>query len=469
MNAFSSEHASRYFSQALGSRWYLIQASGVLGYSCKMREDGICVASLQYSSPDTRVCGTEWLRYDTEGQPLLVHHAKHMNIMTEFEFGKVDTSWQLIVEHTNTLNPVAAGIAGGGYSVVMKVPDGSKQRSLSSGGYCLELDASNVVVNRASRSLGNVQWLFYQVVNRNFGQPLNMPRESIICPHAPEDAGLVLMDKETQFGSYSGISLNDVRPKFLGMHVPCLCLFLVGKMSDPKTLCLDRHMRQGCVVYDLGVQHERIFASSMRRLGCEVHSYDPTMLGVTKKDWFESTGGAVFHDVGVASFNGIVEGIGNVQTVASMMKENAHNVIDYLKIDVESFEWDTLFEMHSSGILERIGAIQMEVHFWNKACFAHWVEWEKMWSPLGYPSDSSSSRACTNKNAQGSAASDEDVVIWQNALNILRDSGFQQISLQVVGGGQMVEFPNGEVHPCCYEINLVRPNWNGMASSASPH
>jgi hypothetical protein len=123
--------------------------------------------------------------------------------------------------------------------------------------------------------------------------------------------------------------------------------------------------------------------------------------------------------------------------------------------------------MHSSGVFERVGAIQMEVHFWNKACFAHWVEWETTWSPQGYPSEASRSRACTNENAAGSAARKEDLVIWQKALDVLRDSGFQQISLQVVGGGQMVEFPNGEVLPCCYEIHLIRPDWNGVALNAS--
>jgi hypothetical protein len=431
-------------------------------------KDGKCVASLHYSGPDNRVCGTEWLRYDTEGHPLLMHHTKHMESMTMFESGKIDTSWQLIVEYTNTLNPVAAGIAGGGFSTNMEVADRSKQRSISSGWHCLELEAKqNVVVKQAPTSIGNVQWLFYLIVNRNFGHPLHLPLNSIKCPHAPKDAGFVLMDQDVQHMYNVGISIDDVRPKFLGMHVPCLCLFLVGKMSDPKTICLDHPMRPSCVVYDLGVQHERMFASSMRQLGCEVHSYDPTMHGVTKQDWFEATGGGEFHDVGVAGFNGFVEGIGKVQTVASMMAENTHNVIDFLKIDVESFEWETLFEMHSSRILERVGAIQMEVHFWNKACFAHWVEWEATWSKLGYPSESSSSRACTSKNAKGSAATNEDLLNWQRALDLLRDSGFLQSSLQVVGGGQMVEFPNGEVLPCCYEINLMRPNWNMNNFSSS--
>ena len=97
-----------------------------------------------------------------------------------------------------------------------------------------------------------------------------------------------------------------------------------------------------------------------------------------------------------------------LQTVSSMMKENAHEVIDFLKIDVESFESNALLDMHSSGVFERVGAIQMVVHFWNKACFAHWVEWESIWSPRGYPLESHDSRACTNKNAAGSAASSDD-------------------------------------------------------------
>jgi hypothetical protein len=46
-----------------------------------------------------------------------------MESMTMFESGKIDTSWQFIVEYTNTLNPVAAGIASGGFSTKMEVAD----------------------------------------------------------------------------------------------------------------------------------------------------------------------------------------------------------------------------------------------------------------------------------------------------------------------------------------------------------
>ena len=429
-----------------------------------MRDDGKCIPSLKYPMPGARVCGTEWLRYDTEGQPLLVHHTKDISLMTEFENAKILTSWQLLVEHTNTIDPVGAGISGGGYDESFDVADATKHRSISSGGRCLELKAKNTFVKSAPQAIGNTQWLFYEIVNRNFGQPVNMPLDSFSCPNAPDDAGLVLVDKQRL---RSDISDQDVRPIFRGQRTHCLCLFNVGYMGDSKKMCLDHPMRRGCIVYDIGVQNERKFASSMRRLGCEVHSYDPTMIGVTKEDWSQGTGGGVFHDVGVSHFNGEVEGIGKVQTVASMMRENGHSVIDYLKIDVESFEWDTLFEMQASGILANIGAIQMETHFWNKACFKHWVEWENMWRPLGYPKESFGTRACENKNAKGSAANYEDIIKWQKALDFLQGSGFQEIFLEVGGGGQMVEFPNGEVLPCCYEVYLMRPSWNGNTADAA--
>ena len=60
---------------------------------------------------------------------------------------------------------------------------------------------------------------------------------------------------------------------------------------------------------------------------------------------------------------------------------------------------DVLYEMHASGTLHCVGAIQMETHFWNKECFKHWVEWEKKWGALGYPPESHLTRACENKNA----------------------------------------------------------------------
>jgi hypothetical protein len=90
-----------------------------------------------------------------------------------------------------------------------------------------------------------------------------------------------------------------------------------------------------------------------------------------------------------------------------------------------------------------------------------------MWRPLGYPKESFGTRACENKNAKGSAANYEDIIKWQKALDFLQSSGFQEIFLEVGGGGQMVEFPNGEVLPCCYEVYLMRPSWNGNTADAA--
>jgi hypothetical protein len=191
------------------------------------------------------------------------------------------------------------------------------------------------------------------------------------------------------------------------------------------------------------------------------------MSWVTAEDWYQGTGGGIFHDLGVSNFDGFVDGIGNVKTLASMMKDNGHLEIDYLKIDVEYFEWDVLYEMQASGTLQNVGAIQMETHFWNKECFKHWVEWEKKWGALGYPPESHLTRACENKNAPGSAATAADITKWQKALDLLRDSGFQEFFVEIGGGGQMVEFPNGEVLPCCYEIYLAKPNWHGIAGTNS--
>ena len=76
-----------------------------------------------------------------------------------------------MVEYANTIDPAGAGISGGGFNTKMRIPYGSRQRSLSSGGGCLVLESKNLVVRTATPSIGNAQWLFYEVVNRNFDFP----------------------------------------------------------------------------------------------------------------------------------------------------------------------------------------------------------------------------------------------------------------------------------------------------------
>jgi hypothetical protein len=87
--------------------------------------------------------------------------------------------------------------------------------------------------------------------------------------------------------------------------------------------------------------------------------------------------------------------------------------------------------------------------------------------PLGYPKEFFSTRSFENKNAKGAAAAkNEDILKWQKALDLLKDSGFQELFLEVGGGGQMVQFHNGEELPCCY--NKISRGPIGVALLQAP-
>jgi hypothetical protein len=113
-----------------------------------------------------------------------------------------------------------------------------------------------------------------------------------------------------------------------------------------------------CIVYSMGSCNQFDFEERVRHIapGCEIHTFDPTFA--------ESGIGKPFYDAyhGDYGFGGIdnTEERFPVKSLPTIMKELGHKHVDYLKIDVEGYEWPFLDAVDWSVV--RIGNLLMELH-----------------------------------------------------------------------------------------------------------
>ncbi|KAK3087731.1 hypothetical protein FSP39_009832 [Pinctada imbricata] len=138
-------------------------------------------------------------------------------------------------------------------------------------------------------------------------------------------------------------------------------------------VCLDGkwNIRPPCLVYSFGIGFDFSFDDDMTELGCEVHSFDPSM-GL--KDHVRNTS-VHFHPIGIGGEN--IENFNprmdlyvhdeqswTIMTLGTVMAALGHTgrTIDLLKIDVEGHEWAVIDYLIDNGFLPKIKQFSLEYH-----------------------------------------------------------------------------------------------------------
>ncbi|KAG0345841.1 hypothetical protein BG004_002970 [Podila humilis] len=142
----------------------------------------------------------------------------------------------------------------------------------------------------------------------------------------------------------------------------------VGRFNDGgKWLCgmsvLERPSTKKCVVYSFGVNDDSSFeAEIMERTNCEVWAFDASVDDVSG----EAKGNPKIHFSKI--FVGDVDKVdahGNVwRTLPTLMKENGHDWIDVLKVDIEGYEFNmmhTIMDTYANKPLP-FSQLQIELH-----------------------------------------------------------------------------------------------------------
>ncbi|RUS81340.1 hypothetical protein EGW08_010907 [Elysia chlorotica] len=113
----------------------------------------------------------------------------------------------------------------------------------------------------------------------------------------------------------------------------------------------------------------------MFKHGCEVHSFDPSMLQPS----YQRNESSWFHNLGLSSRNTDsyrpppdqyvkAPQVWQMRTLTSVKEMLGHTgrVIDLLKIDIEGFEWDVVENMRETGELELLRQFSLEFHLFPK-------------------------------------------------------------------------------------------------------
>jgi hypothetical protein len=127
-----------------------------------------------------------------------------------------------------------------------------------------------------------------------------------------------------------------------------------------------------CVVYSFGSNGDFTFELAVSRLGCQVHTFDPSMAWFIKQRLDQqllSTTNIRFQSIGLGVKDENNNQLGwKMRTLESLMASLSHDRLEILKIDIENGEWPVLnWLFHESDLLKRdsIRQIVLEIHMFD--------------------------------------------------------------------------------------------------------
>ncbi|XP_052095397.1 uncharacterized protein LOC127730832 [Mytilus californianus] len=138
-------------------------------------------------------------------------------------------------------------------------------------------------------------------------------------------------------------------------------------------ICLDSgyKIKKPCLVYSFGIGFDFRFDDAMASLGCEVHSFDPSM---KMKEHVRNTS-VVFHPIGLSHSNSkqfsprrdnyvrrnTTWPVMNLKTIMDLLGHKGRT-IDVLKIDVEGYEWNIIKYLLQENLFQNIKQFMLEYH-----------------------------------------------------------------------------------------------------------
>ncbi|KAG7085881.1 hypothetical protein E1B28_003415 [Marasmius oreades] len=147
--------------------------------------------------------------------------------------------------------------------------------------------------------------------------------------------------------------------------------------------------KQDCVVYSFGINHESSFEAEIlaNTNHCEIWGYDFTVHSFGPQITKSQEHRTHFYPYKLGGSNKPAVGDEPAMfTLSSLMKTNGHSHIDILKVDIESWEFETLTTLiksyTSAGLPLPFGQLQLEIHAWNKS-FEEFLSWWEMLEDAG--------------------------------------------------------------------------------------
>jgi len=138
-----------------------------------------------------------------------------------------------------------------------------------------------------------------------------------------------------------------------------------------------------CVVYSFGINGESSFEAEIlaNTNHCRIWGYDFSVKSFGPEISILRSHRTHFKAVGLAGSDK-PHGDPPMFTLETLMRGNGHTHIDILKIDIESWEFETITALLTpyiaSGKPLPFGQLQLEIHLWNKTFHEYLVWWETL-------------------------------------------------------------------------------------------
>jgi hypothetical protein len=131
--------------------------------------------------------------------------------------------------------------------------------------------------------------------------------------------------------------------------------------------------RHHCLIYSFGISWDFSFddAASIK-LGCTIRAFDPSM---TDTPDHRRGPNIWFYQVGIGGQDSDMDSRGwKLRTLDSLIRDcnDTTRTIDYLKMDIEDAEWETLINMGSTGVLDRVKQLALEIHVVAKTFYKYY-------------------------------------------------------------------------------------------------
>jgi hypothetical protein len=134
---------------------------------------------------------------------------------------------------------------------------------------------------------------------------------------------------------------------------------------------------QSCIIYSFGVATEYSFEIEMlqRCRNCEVYAYDASVNNMGDFLPASERSRIHFHKRFIGSNN-----TNESSTLMTLMKENGHEWIDFLKMDVEGSEFGVLSQIMDEFETLPFSQMQLEVH--GSADGKNFAAWYRIWERM---------------------------------------------------------------------------------------
>ncbi|XP_023321884.1 uncharacterized protein LOC111696505 [Eurytemora carolleeae] len=126
-------------------------------------------------------------------------------------------------------------------------------------------------------------------------------------------------------------------------------------LDGDKFVCMDKiRTAETCIIYSFGINNEWSFEDIMDTMNCKIYAYDHTINTSPNRgkgiSWFKK---------GMGSSKA-----GALDTLENHIRFNKHenSTIDYLKVDIEGEELNSLPQWLESGVLKNVDQLGMEFH-----------------------------------------------------------------------------------------------------------